>query len=116
MLRKHLAGATALVLPSREENCPMVILEAMAAGVPVAASNVGGIPDIVENNVTGLLFDPSNAAEMRGAVEKLLRDDGPAKGMAERAREMALTRFQPRRVARRHLEIYREVLESGKES
>ncbi|HWB58057.1 MAG TPA: glycosyltransferase, partial [Chthoniobacteraceae bacterium] len=103
---RHLAAASGLVLPSLEENCPMVVLEAMAAGVPVAASRVGGIPDLVEDGVTGFLFDPGNPGDMRGAVEKLLG----AGGVAQRARTMALTRFQPRRIAERHLEIYREVL------
>jgi glycosyltransferase involved in cell wall biosynthesis len=109
-LRDYLAGATALVLPSREENCPMVILEAMAAGVPVAASNVGGIPDLIENGVTGLLFSPTDAVGMRSAVEKMLGDTLFAGTMADCARKMALIRFHPKRVAQRHLEIYREVL------
>jgi glycosyltransferase involved in cell wall biosynthesis len=107
-LRQHLAGASALVLPSLEENCPMVLLEAMAAGVPVAASNAGGIPDLVETGVTGILFDPRDAAGMSAAVEKLLGDGDFAGGLAERAKKMALTRFHPRRIAQRHVEIYRE--------
>ncbi len=112
-IRRYLSGATALVLPTREDNCPMVILEAMAAGVPVAASNVGGIPDLIENGTTGLLFDPEDPAGMRNAVEKMLRDDDFARAAAERAKKSALARFHPRRIAQKHLEIYREMMASG---
>lgn len=115
-MREFLAGATALVLPSREENCPMVVLEAMAAGVPVAASRAGGIPDLIEEGVTGMLFDPADPAGMCEAVEKLLADEVSASANAERARRTALARFHPCRVAQRHVEIYREVLERGTES
>ena len=109
-LKGYLAGASLLVLPSLEDNCPMVILEAMAAGVPVVASNVGGIPDLVETGATGILCDPRDPASIRSGVEKMLGDGEFARGIAERARAKALTRFHPHRVAQKHLEIYREVL------
>ena len=112
-LREHLAAASALALPSREENCPMVVLEAMAAGVPVAASRVGGIPDLIEHEVTGMLFNPSDAEGMSRAVEKLLGDEPFARAVAERARKMASERFHPRSIAQRHLEIYREIRDAG---
>jgi glycosyltransferase involved in cell wall biosynthesis len=107
-LRQHLASASGLVLPSLEDNCPMVVLEAMAAGVPVAAARVGGVPDLVRPGETGLLFDPSSAEEMAAATKELLEDRaGP---MAARAREEAGKRFRPEVIAARHIEIYREVL------
>lgn len=109
-LRDVLSGAGALMLPSVEDNCPMVILEAMAAGVPVIASKVGGIPDLIEDGVTGILSDPHNPESMRAAVEKMLRDDAFAASVAARARALA-GRFHPRTVAEKHLDIYREVLD-----
>ena len=110
-LRQALASATGLVLPSLEDNCPMVVLEAMAAGVPVAAARVGGVPDLVRHGETGQLFNPEQPAEMAAAVGHLL-EEGVAP-MAIRAKEEAGQRFHPEIVARRHLEIYREVLSSG---
>jgi glycosyltransferase involved in cell wall biosynthesis len=109
-LREYFAGATMLVLPSLEDNCPMVVLEAMAAGVPVVAAKVGGVPDLVEDGVNGLMCDPHNAQSMRSAVEKLLDDPLLAQRMAVTARRSALERFHPKTVAERHVAIYREVL------
>ena len=109
-LKHHLATASMLVLPSLEDNCPMVVLEAMAAGVPVVAPNVGGVPDLVEHDRTGLLCDPTNAESMRTAVERLLRDRAVSERLAQDARREAHVRFHPTAIATRHVEIYREVL------
>jgi len=73
-LKTWLRGATLLALPSLEDNCPMTVLEAAAAGVPVMAANVGGVPDLVADGKTGLLCDPLDAASMGGAVEKFWRN------------------------------------------
>jgi glycosyltransferase involved in cell wall biosynthesis len=109
-LRSALERAALLVLPTLEDNCPMVVLEAMAAGVPVAASQVGGIPDLISDGADGLLFDPGQRAGIRSAVAKILASDEVAGRLARAGREKALRCFHPQAVARRHLEIYREVL------
>ena len=109
-LKIVLRSATLLALPSLEDNCPMAVLEAAAASVPVVAANVGGVPDLVEDGKTGLLCDPHNAASMGGAVEKLLAQPQFARTLAMEANRSAHERFHPAVIARRHLEIYREVL------
>lgn len=109
-LKSHLRRASLLALPSLEDNCPMVVLEAMAAGVPVAAAEVGGVPDLVAGGKTGLLFNPLDASSMRNAVEKMLAQPDMANVLATDAKKQARERFHPKVVARRHLEIYREVL------
>lgn len=111
-IQETLASATALVLPSLEDNCPMVILEAMAAGVPVAASKVGGIPDLIEHGVTGLLFDPESPTSIRDEVAAVLLHPDYARKMSENARTRAQERFAPRAVAKLHIEIYRELITS----
>ncbi len=108
VIRQYLTSASGLVLPSLEDNCPMTVLEAMAAGVPVAAARVGGVPDLVRHGETGLLFDPLSAEDMAAAMKQLLGDGSLA--MAARARSEARKRFHPETIAARHLEIYREVL------
>lgn len=109
-LRSRLANASSLVLPSHEDNCPMVVLEAMAAGISVAASRVGGVPELIRDGETGLLFDPNNARQMREAVARLVNGGGQKENLAARAKEEALRRFLPAVIARRHLEIYHDVL------
>ena len=89
----------------------MVVLEAMAGQLPVAAANVGGIPDLVEHEKTGVLFDPTSASNMEDSVRRLSDDVDLAKQMAEAARDQALQKFQPSTVAQRHLEVYNEVLQ-----
>ena len=84
----------------------MVVLEAMAAGVPVAASRVGGIPDLVEDGVTGRLFDPKNAGEIADVVGGLAADTSAVERLGKDARARAGRRFHPSIVAREHLEAY----------
>ena len=109
-LKVRLATASFVALPTREDNCPMVVLEGMAAGVPVLASNVGGVPDLIEPGKTGLFWDPERPESFRAGVEKILADRPWAQQLAAAARAEALRRFHPQVIARRHLEIYREVL------
>ena len=109
-LKHHLAQAALFALPSVEDNCPMVVLESMAASVPMLAPRVGGLPDLIEHEVNGLFCDPLSAASMSGGVQRLLENPALAEQLATRARETALARYHPAVIARRHLEIYREVL------
>jgi len=110
-LKRRLATAAFVALPTREDNCPMVVLEAMAAGVPVLASKVGGVPDLIEPGKTGLFCDPARPESFRAGVEKLLADRPWSQQLAAAARAEALRRFHPLVIARKHLDIYREVLE-----
>jgi glycosyltransferase involved in cell wall biosynthesis len=109
-LRAYLREATLLALPSLEENCPMAVLEAMAAGVPVAAARVGGVPDLIEEGQTGFFCDPLDAASLRAGIERVLDNPAAAREVARQARLRAKARFHPEVIARRHVEIYREVL------
>jgi glycosyltransferase involved in cell wall biosynthesis len=104
--------ATLLVLPSLEDNCPMTVLEAMAAGVPVVGARVGGLPDLIVEGETGFFCDPLEARSMAAAIERVLVDPSAAAAMAKRAHRSACERFHPKVVAQRHVEVYREVLGS----
>lgn len=109
-LGDRLASATLLVLPTFEDNCPMVVLEAMAAGVAVAASRVGGVPDLIEDEIDGSLFNPTDSDEMRNCIERLINDTPFREAIAAAGRRKALSRFHPQVVAEEHIRIYREVL------
>jgi len=109
-LRAQFRRATALVLPTNEDNCPMTVLEAMASGLPVLASKVGGVPDLVDEETTGLFSDPRTPETMRRGLERLLTDSVLRQRLATAAREKAVRCFHPRAIATRHQEIYQEVL------
>jgi glycosyltransferase involved in cell wall biosynthesis len=108
-LKAYLRSASLLVLPSIEDNCPMVVLEAMAAGVPVVAPNVGGVPELVDDGQTGLLCDPFDAASIRAAILRLLTQPDSASALARRAKVTALARFHPLRIAEQHIQIYQQI-------
>lgn len=112
-LARIMAEATLLVLPSLEENLPMVILEAMASGLPVAASNVGGIPDLITDRKTGMLFDPTDPESMKQSVRLILEDDALRSQLARDAHQQVLDKHQPITIASRHLEIYRHFKSSS---
>lgn len=109
-LKARLKTATFLALPTLEDNCPMVVLEAMAAGVPVLASKVGGVPDLIEHEKTGLFCAPERPESFREGVAKLLVGREFAQQLAAAAKVEALRRFHPQVIAGQHLEIYREVI------
>src|SRR5207302_1116688 len=80
--------AAVVVCPSYREGLPLCVLEAMAHGRPVVASAVGGIPELVEDGVTGYLVEPGDVAGLRAAIERLLADPALRRrlGRAGRAR------------------------------
>jgi glycosyltransferase involved in cell wall biosynthesis len=80
--------------------------------VPVVGSNVAGVPELIRDGVTGLLCDPFDKSSILSAVQRILLNPSAAAEMAERAKSVARTRFLPEVVARRHVEVYREVLSS----
>jgi len=97
------------VFPSLMEATSVAALEAMACGVPVAASRVGGLPEIVDGTV-GSLFEPADPRSLAQAVVQLLGDER-LRDRGLRARERVVERWSNDRLADRHLEIYRGLLE-----
>lgn len=75
-LRRLVERATVVVLPSHQEALPISVLEAMAAGTPVVASNVGGIPEAVEDGVSGLLHRPGDPADLAEKILRVLSEPG----------------------------------------
>lgn len=114
-VRPFYALADALALPSHSEGSPNVLLEAMAAGVPVAATRVGGVPEIATDEETALLVPPRDAEEMARALGRLLADRTFARTLAERAKGHVLAHFSPEAYARALVGIYRELLPNAVE-
>jgi glycosyltransferase involved in cell wall biosynthesis len=105
--------AGVLVLPSYAETFPLVVLEAMACGRPVVASNRGGIPEAVEDDRTGLLADPSRPESFTKALLELLQQSSKADAMGQEARRVAETRFSPDAIFSQLREFYEDLLKKS---
>ncbi len=108
-LSRDLPGARAFVYITESEGLGSAALFAMAHGVPVVASRVGGLPEIVVHGETGLLVD-NDAALIRAAVEGLLADENLAARLARAGRALVEQRFTIEQMARGTVSVYRKVL------
>jgi glycosyltransferase involved in cell wall biosynthesis len=105
-----LAASDLFVYPTLRDALPTALFEAMAAGVPIVASQVGGVPEIVENNVSGLLVPPADPKKLAQACTRLLTDPELAKRLSSEACRTVLQRFDVRRHSNELLKIYEEVM------
>jgi glycosyltransferase involved in cell wall biosynthesis len=97
------------VLPSLWEGLGLAVLEAAAAGKPIVASHVGGIPGIIEDGVTGLLVPPKNVKNLADGLEHVLLGEGEAQKMGERAREVVREKFDIHRMVAAYEKLYEEL-------
>jgi N-acetyl-alpha-D-glucosaminyl L-malate synthase BshA len=108
-----LTGADLFVLPSETESFGLAALEAMACGVPVIATDVGGLPEVVRDGIDGLLFAVGDVDAMAAGAVSVLRDRKRWEAMCESARSRALRDFAQDAVVARYREIY-ELALSGR--
>jgi glycosyltransferase involved in cell wall biosynthesis len=108
----YFVAADVLVNPSHSEGSPYVLLEAMAAGLPIVATAVGGVPEMIENNETALLVPASDPQAMANAIARMLNDEKLAGQLAENASELVSSRLSPEAHVRSLAEIYRAVISS----
>ena len=99
-----------LVVPSFSEGMPNAALEAMSAGLPVIASKVGGLPEVVADSLTGLLVPPGDENALGRAMAALAADPERARSMGAAGRERAIAEFSPKIRARRFFRLYEEAL------
>jgi glycosyltransferase involved in cell wall biosynthesis len=98
-------------ITSLNEGTPVSLIEAMAAGVPAIATNVGGVPDVIEHGVSGLLVAPREPAAMARAIAETLSNQGRAEERARTARSRVAARYDPARLVRDIDALYREQLQ-----
>ncbi len=115
-LRLAYSAADVMVVPSRLDNLPNTATEAMACGTPVVAFRTGGLPEIVDHGVSGMLaegFDPEALAQ---SIADVLLNPQHLRSMAARAREQAEAKWHPARIAALYAEVYSEALLSQQKS
>jgi N-acetyl-alpha-D-glucosaminyl L-malate synthase BshA len=107
-----LSASDLFLLPSAQESFGLAALEAMACGVPVVASRVGGLPEVIEHGVTGFLHPPEEEEAMAASALRVLGDAALHRRMAAAARRTVTERFCSERVVPMYEDYYKEVLAS----
>jgi glycosyltransferase involved in cell wall biosynthesis len=105
-----------LVVPSRSEGTPLVVLEAMSAGVPIVANRVGGIPEQIRDRLEGILVPPERPELLARGVLTLLQDPLLAHKLGQAGQARARTAFDHASMVRTTLGVYREVLDMSAQS
>jgi len=115
LLSSVYSAADLFVIPALQDNLPNTVLESLASGTPVVGFNVGGIPDMVRPEITGILVPPRDTGALRAAIAELLQDEPKRANMRTHCRQIAEKEYALEIQARRYAEIYEKLFaESGK--
>ena len=109
-LRDHLSAADVFVLPSRSEGFSNAIVEAMAASLPVVATDVGGNAEAVQDGVSGVIVPPENADALAAAILQLLSDPVKAKQMGAQGKKLAVEKFTTEAMMGQITSVYADLL------
>lgn len=108
---KYLSCFKVFVLSSLTEGLPMVVLEAMRAGVPIVATRVGGVPEVLDNGSAGILLDSGNASDIAKGMIHLLEHPGLRVRLAGKAQSRVSDRYSSRLMAEKYCGLYQELLQ-----
>jgi glycosyltransferase involved in cell wall biosynthesis len=108
-VRPYYGLASVFALSSISEGSPNVLLEAMAAGVPIVSTSVGGVPEMIQNGWSGLLVPPGDPAALAEAIERILADPAMAQEFGRNAGAVVRERFSPEAYRKIVLDAYRAV-------
>jgi spore coat protein SA len=112
MAQTYLLGDIFVAPSQKPEGMPMVLLEASACGLPLIATRLGGIPEVVRDGENGLLLDsPPDPGELGGKILALLKDPALSQSLGRQGRERILERFSWQRIAQEQEAVYDEVLD-----
>jgi len=103
---KYLKMFDIFVLPSVKEGFPWTILEAMAADVPIIATKVGGVPEVIENEKNGLLVSPESSKELDEAIKKLLSDNDLREAFAQEAKRTVEGKFNLKQMIQQYEDLF----------
>jgi glycosyltransferase involved in cell wall biosynthesis len=111
-LAEWYARASVFVMPSYYETFGISVIEAMAFGLPVVATNVGGLPEVVQDGVTGILVPPKDPDALGDAIVRLLRDPELRRRLGNAGRERVLSEFRTDRIVEQTLKVYESACRS----
>ncbi len=113
-LSMYYAAADIMIVPSRQDNLPGTALESLACGTPVAAFDIGGLPDIVDHQQTGWLAKPFDTDDLAAGIEWVLSDAHRYQSLSAQARSIAVQKYHPHHIASQYAAVYQSVLEQSK--
>jgi len=103
-------AADMYVSPSLQDNLPNMVMEAMSCGTPCVAFDTGGMPDLIEHNLSGYLARPFDVEDLARGIEAMLTDEQYRRSLGEGARRAVLERFAPEVIGRQHVNFYEGIL------
>lgn len=111
-LARYFCAADVFLFPTLADNCPVVVLESLAASTPVVAFGAGGVPELIEHGSSGWVAQPEDVAGLAAGLQKV-RKKGVARGWGQKARTEAERRFGLDDFAERHKALYRRLMAQG---
>jgi len=103
---KYLKAFDIFILPSIKEGFPWTILEAMAAGIPVIATNVGAVPEIIENNENGILIEPRDPKIIAESIEKLINNKDLIEKFSQNGKKTVIEKFNLQEMIKKYEELF----------
>lgn len=107
-------NADVFIYPSYHEGMPIAVLEAMACGLPIVATRVGGLPDLINEGVNGILMDPGKPDQLAAALNKLFADKELRYSMQQRSYQLVSEQYDIEKRVSQLVEIYKSVSSNGK--
>ncbi len=104
------SAADLFLFPSRADNAPLVVLESLACGTPVASFDIGGLAELVRPGQTGTLAPPANAAALAADIVALVQDPDRLTAMRPHCRTLVEVEHPAELAAARHVELYQELV------
>jgi glycosyltransferase involved in cell wall biosynthesis len=114
-LIEYYQQARLTIIPSLFENFPYTCLEAMSCGCPVIASRVGGLPEMIEEGISGLLFQPDDGEELAKKILLLLADPVRAENMGDEAARRVRQYYSQEVIIPQVINVYRELVDKQKD-
>jgi len=104
------SAADIFIAPSREDNLPNTVVESMSCGTPIVAFNIGGMPDMIDHRINGVLVEPFNVSLMAKEISDIFNDENYYNSLTVEARKKVLNYFDIKIVIKKYLELYKSVL------